>query len=162
MLELRYLGNEIKFDEQTTRIAEINLRICVAEAKFYELIRKLTNFKIHLKTRVTILNSIVRSRLTYSCQTWNVNQAEMNRINSVYVGMLRKLVRNGSKTENFRFIIPNKEILRICQTDDIGTFVAKQQANYLAHLARQPNQCLTKKLLFNTNKRTKLGRPAES
>ena len=76
--------------------------------------------------------------------------------------MLRKLVRNGSKTENFRFIIPNKEILRICQTDDIGTFVAKQQANYLAHLARQPNQCLTKKLLFNTNKRTRLGPPAES
>ena len=158
----RYLGDEIKYDEPSTGSAEISLRISLAEAKFYELINKLTNYKIHLKTRVLIFNSMVRSRLTYSCQTWNVSTTEMNRINSVYVSMLRKLVRNGSKTEEYRLVMTNQDILRICRTDDIATFVSKQQSSYLAHLARQSNQCLTKRLLFNANKRTKIGRPTET
>ena len=130
----RYLGDKIKYNEPSTGNIEIDLRICVAEAKFYEMVRKFTNFKIHVKTRVLILNSIVRSRLTDSCPTWNVNQTQMNRINSAYVGMLTKLVRNGFKTEDFRFVIPNKEILRIGQIDDIPIFVAKQQTSYILHI----------------------------
>jgi len=35
----------------------------IAEAKFYEIIKKLTNFNINLKTRVLILNAIIRTRL---------------------------------------------------------------------------------------------------
>lgn len=91
----RYLGDKIKFDEPATGDAEVNLRISLAEAKFYELIKKLTNYNIYLKTRILILNSIVRSRLTYSCQMWNLTQVQMNKINSTYIQMLRKFVRNG-------------------------------------------------------------------
>ncbi len=40
--------------------------------------------------------------------------------------------------------------------------VLRQQTSYLGHLARQPNTSLTKRLLFNDNKRTKQGRPMES
>ena len=39
----------------------------LAELSFYELKNKLTNYKILLKTRVLIFNSMVGSRLTYSC-----------------------------------------------------------------------------------------------
>ena len=74
--------------------------------------------------------------------------------------MLRKLVRNGYKRkENFHFLLSNDQIL---SSDDIPTFVAKQQASYLGHLARQSNKCLTKRLLFIDNKRTKPGRPVET
>ena len=158
----RYLGDEIKFDEPTTGDAEVNLRISIAEAKFYELIKKFTNFRINLKTRVLIVNSIVRSRLTYSCQTWTLTQPQMNKINSTYIQMLRKLVRNGSKTEDLRYIYSNEQILRFCNTPDIPTYVAKQQESYLGHLARQSNHCLTKKLLFNDDRRTKPGKPFET
>ena len=44
----------------------------------------------------------------------------------------------------------------------IFILVAKQQASYLAHLARQSNHCFTKKLLFNDNTQTKKGRPIET
>ena len=70
----RYLGDEVKFDEPSTGDAEIDLRINIAQGKVYEIIKKLTNFKIHLSTRVMIFNSLVRSRLTYSCQTWYVSE----------------------------------------------------------------------------------------
>ena len=158
----RYLGDEIKFNEPSTGDAEVDLRINIAEAKFYQIIKKLVNYKIYLKTRVLILNSLVRSRLTYSCQTWNLTQIQMQKINSAYLSMLRILVRNGCKREEFQYIMTNKKILELCNTEDIHTFVSKQQKSYLEHLARQPNKCLTKKLLFNDNRRTKVGRLAET
>ena len=158
----RYLGDEIKFNEPSTGDAEVDLRINIAEAKFYQIIKKLVNYKIYLKTRVLILNSLVRSRLTYSCQTWNLTQIQMQKINSAYLSMLRILVRNGCKREEFHYIMTNKKILELCNTEDIHTFVSKQQKSYLEHLARQPNKCLTKRLLFNDNTRTKVGRSAET
>ena len=85
----RYLGDAVRFDEPSTGDAEIDLRISITQAKFYEIIKKLTNFKIHLNTRVLIFNSLVPSRLTYSCQTWNLTQIQMQKINSAYITVLR-------------------------------------------------------------------------
>ena len=71
--------------------------------------------------------------------------------------MLRKLVRNGYKRkENFHFLLSNDQILSICGSDDILMFVAKRQASYLGHLARQSNKCLTKRFLFNDTKKLNL------
>ena len=109
----RYLGNEIKFNEPSTGEAEVNLRISLAEAEFYEIIKRLTNYKIFLKTRVMILNSIVRSRLTYSCQTWNLTVTQMNKINSTYIQMLRKLVQNGSKQKTSVMFTQTSESCRM-------------------------------------------------
>ena len=158
----RYLGDGVKFDEPSTGDAEIDLRINIAQGKFYETNKKLTNFEIHLSTRVMIFNSLARSRLTYSCQTWNVSEVQMQKINSAYVSMLRKLVRNGCKREEFRYTMTNAKILARCKTSDILSFVLKQQASYLGHLARQPITSLRKRLLFNDNKRTKSGCPFET
>ena len=133
-----------------------------AHAKLYETLKKkLTNMKVRLSTRVLILNSLVRSRLTYSCQTWNLTEVQMQKINSTYVAMLRKLVRNGCRCDEFRYVI-NNEILGTCKTTDIQSFVSKQQASYLGHLARQTSKSLTKRLLFNDDKRTKRGRPFDT
>ena len=85
----KYLGDLIKYNESSTGDAKIELGITLAEAKFYELVKKLTNFHINLKTRVLILNSLVRSRLTYWCQTWNLNDKQNQLINTTYRKMLR-------------------------------------------------------------------------
>ena len=109
------------------------------------------------------MNAIVRSRLTYSCQTWNLTQKQMGRINSAYVGMLRKMIKNGYKTtEDHHFILTNAEVLDICKTVDIATFAGDQQSRYVGHLACQSNTCQTKRLLFNNDKRPKRGRPYAS
>ena len=67
----RYLGCEIKYDEPSTGEAELNLRTDAAESKFYSLSRNMMNMKISLKTRIRMLNFLVRSTIVYSCQTWN-------------------------------------------------------------------------------------------
>ena len=158
--KFRYLGDEIKYDEPTTGDAEIELRINAAESKFYELSKKFLNHGIYLKTRVRILNSIVRSRLTYSCQTWNLNTRQIARINSCYTSMLRKMVRGGYKRKTgteWHFELSNNDIHTICGTKDVNEFTESQQKTYLAHLSRQSNTSLTKQLLFNTNDASKRG-----
>ena len=89
----RYLGDDIKFNQPSTGDTEIGLT-SVAENKFSQIARTLCNTN-------TILEVMVRSRLTYSCQTWNINQEQMNRVNSTYVNMLRKMIRDRSlQTKN--------------------------------------------------------------
>ena len=53
-------------------------------------------------------------------------------------------------------------MLDLCDTEDIAAYVKRQQTSYLAHIARQPNATVSKRLTFNDNKVTKRGRPTET
>ena len=130
---------------------EIEFRIDCAESKFYQHSKKFFNHNISLKTRTTIFNALVRSRLTYGCQTWSLNTAQLQRIVSCYMGMLRKMVRKGYRRIDgtFRYAISNVQLLRTCGTSCISDFIATQQKKYLAHVVRISDTCIAKKLLFN-------------
>ena len=91
----RYLGVEFKFDEPTTGATEMNLRSDSAESKFYSLTKNLLNMKINIKIRVQILNSLVRSRITYTCQTWSVTKNQLTKMTSTYMSFLRKMTKGG-------------------------------------------------------------------
>ena len=127
METFRYLGDEIKYNEPSTGDSEVQLRIELAEAKFYEMSKKFLNHDIRLSTRIMILNSVVRSWLTYPTETgWSFEKS-------------------------------NSELHRICGTEDVSKYTARQHRNYLAHLARQASTRLTKRLLFNCNEGRKRG-----
>ena len=68
-----------------TGITELNFRADVAECKFYSLSRNLFNMKINIKTRTEMLNSLVRSRMLYSCQTWCCTKTQLTHINAVTI-----------------------------------------------------------------------------
>eukprot|EP00111_Clytia_hemisphaerica_P010884 TCONS_00031852-protein len=98
--------------------------------------KKLHNRKIFLKTRVYLLNTMVRSRLTYSCQTWNITQQQQQqqRIRSTDINMLRKMVRGGferrideNDEQTFHFLMSSEDILPACKTEDILQYVKRQQ-----------------------------------
>ena len=149
----RYLGAQIKYDEPTTGDAELELRVDSAVAKFYELGMKLMNYKIGLRTRVKILNSLVRSRLTYSCQCWSLTEKQKQKLTSTYNGFLRRMVKGGyrRKKDSWSFILTNNEILKMCNTEEIAKFIQKQQRTFVARAIRMENESGTKKLLFNNN-----------
>ena len=156
----KYLGCQIKFDEPSTGKTELELRIDAAECKFYELGKKMMNFKIMLKTRIKIFNALVRSRLTYSCQTWSLTKKQLQHISASYMSMIRKMVRGGyrRKQNSYKYMLTNEDLLRKCDTESLETYIARQQRNYLAHLIRKPDSSILKQLVFNTNKSNKPGR----
>ena len=57
--EFKYLGSYLHFNEPSTGDAEINHRIQMANAKFAEISNLLQNSKIHLRTRISFLDSSV-------------------------------------------------------------------------------------------------------
>lgn len=155
----RYLGCQIKYDEPGTGDTETELRIDCAVCKFYELGRQFMNHNIAIVTRVKILNSLVRSRLTYSCQAWSMTKLQLARVGSAYMAMLRKMVSGGyrRKPNSWSYVLTNDDLLRICETDSIKSYVSRQQRNFVAHMVRKEDTSMVKRLLFNNNESRKTG-----
>ena len=155
----RYLGCEIKYNEPTTGETELKLRCDAAECKFYSLAKNLMNMKINLKTRTNILNSLVRSRIVYACQTWNVTQAQLQRLNAMYMSCIRKMTKGDykRKTDSWSFVHTNNDLLRMSKTIALETFVHNQQRKYVAHIVRKDNRSIVKRLMFNNNRSVKPG-----
>ena len=77
------------------------------------------------------------------------------------------MVRNGFKyvdetNNNFRLIIENNHLHRICGTKDVCVFIKDQQRKFLAHVVRMDVERNVKLLNFNDDKCVKRGRPVKS
>ena len=139
VVEFRYLGSVIKYDEPNTGDSEINQRIQLSQSKFAEMSNLLQNFSINLRTRVMFLNSFVRSRLCYLCQNWNLTQHQYDRLDVAYRVFLRRMVRGGFRffdesNGDFRYVINNDRLHQICGTSDLNLFIKLQQRNYALHV----------------------------
>jgi len=150
-----YLGSCIKYDEPNTGNTEIELRIDYAENSLYQYSKKFFNQKISIKTRVQIMNSMVRSRLVYGCQTWSMTKLVLQKIKAAYSGFLRKMIKGGfrRKEDSWGFVLTNENIRQQCSTEDIEVFIRRQQRNYLAHIIRQEDASIVKRLTYNDDKR---------
>ena len=119
------------------------------------VLKNFFNLSIAIKTRVKIMNSIVRSRLVYGCQTWALTKQLIRRMKSAYSGILRKMIKGGfrRKTDAWSFVLTNEDILRQCGTEDIEAFIRRLQRNNLAHIVRHDDSSISKRLTFDENGR---------
>ena len=78
---------------------------------------------------------------------------ENPRLKTVYNGFLRKMTKGGyrRKKDSWSFILTNYDILRLSGTEDIESYIRKQQRNYLAHLVRREDDSISKRLVFEEN-----------
>ena len=100
----------------------------------------------------------------YACQNWNLNTQELDRVDVTYRKFLRRMVRGGfafvNQAENdYRYVISNAQLHRICGTSDVSYFIRSQQHHYASHVIRMPLERSLKKLIFNDDHYTKRGRP---
>jgi len=155
----RYLGSEIRFDEHTTGETEINLRSDAAECKFYSLTKHLLDMKINIKIRALMLNSLIRSRITYSCQTWSVTKRQLDQMSATYMLFLRKMIKGGyrRKEDSMSYILTNNDLMRIANTVDLRTYIKDQQRSFVGKVINKDNTCIIKRLMFNSNEARKTG-----
>ena len=156
----RYLGYTVTNICESTKT--IGLRIGSAFEKWNELKHVLTDHHIHMSTRVKFLTACVRSRLLYSVQTWQLSCKEQAKIEVVWHGFLRRMVKGGYRREKddrdeddndqgWRFKISNTDLRNITGTKPIKVFCLQQQLKYLAHICRMGNDDLRKQTLFDEN-----------
>ena len=88
------------------------------------------------------------------------DKTKSNRMNAAYMTLLRKMVRGGYRRvpDTYRYELSNKDLLHMCQTEDIHQFAARQQNKFVAHVIRSENGRLIKRLLFNGNEARRPGR----
>ena len=70
------------------------------------------------------------------------------------------MVKNGYKRKDnqWSFVYTNDDIRRICHASDVSRFVMTQQRNYAAHIIREDNSSIAKRLFFNNDKSRMQGR----
>ena len=117
------------------------------------------NKKILLRTRMKLLNALVRSRLAYSCQTWTVTQGKIKQLRSYYGSMIRKMVKGGYRRhrDSWRFILSNEDLMKISKTEDITEFIKRQQRKYTDYVIRKEITSTSKRLMFNDDRIRKTG-----
>ena len=148
-----YLGCQINFQQVGTGDEELNLRVDSATSRFYALSKKMFNQNISLSVRVRIMNALVRTRLTYGCATWSLTKRQRERICAEYNTILRKMTRGGfrRKPDSYSFVHSNEHLYQIGRTESLNDYIMKQQRAYIAHVIRDDDETITKKLLFNND-----------
>ncbi|XP_033098478.1 uncharacterized protein LOC117102327 [Anneissia japonica] len=186
----KYLGVWNTYDDIPIGNREMDHRISSARASFAKHRKMLCNKSIALSTRVTFLNGLVRSRLTYGCHSWRPLQSELNKLNFTYNYFLRSIIVNGFERQrspvaacrvpsideeedervekepdddaDWSFKINNKKLFSIVKTISIQDFYSQQQVNWIAHVIRRENSNPCKKLTFQWTKVSKRGRKNSS
>ena len=118
------------------------------------------NYKKKLSVRISILNSLVRSRLTHGCQTWILTSAQQDRLDSAYCSMIRKMVRGGyrRKPNEWGYRLTNSNLLDLAKTEAVTAFVERQRKRYLGHVIRLPNTSIVKRMMFEAEENVVAGR----
>ena len=158
----KYLGHMLT-NETVTTPTYITNQISSAYIKWNELKPMLMNKQIKLSTRVKFLEAYVRSRLLYSVQAWQLNANEMRKVESVWNNFLRRMIKGGferknvpkSKDEiipveeiNWAYKINNQMLREITKTTELKHFCEMQHLKYVAHVIRNDNNSIQKRLLF--------------
>ena len=111
------------------------------------------NYKIAITTHTTVLNALVRSRLSLACQAWTLTAGQLKKLSSCYNSMLRKMLKGGfrRKENSWSFMHTNADLIAKCNTEKLEQFIARQQRNYTCHVIRMGNTNTTKRLMFNND-----------
>ena len=98
--------------------------------------KTLEDRKIALKTRVSFLNSLVRSVMLYSSQATCHTEAQLKKLDALYNKFLRKMVNKGFKNTvvddngNYRPQMTNEVLHKVTNTEPVRDFVEKQYLSY--------------------------------
>ena len=172
----KYLGHMITNNDDDPS-HYLSFRISSAFQKWNELKHVFIDPRIFMSTRIKLLEACVRSRLLYSCQSWDLSVSELRKLETIWHNFLRRMVRNGFKRKNvppeylkakkkaknsnviipepedldWAYIFSNEKLLKVTKTSDITSFCKIQHLKYLAHVTRLENNSLQKQMLFSTN-----------
>ena len=149
---LNISGNQI---ENVKEFKYLDNRILSATGKFHELKNVLTDHRVSLSTRRKLLESCIRTILTYCTEAELPNAEELRKLESCWFGIQRRMIRNGwkRKTDNdgqetFALKYRNEDVQQIVGTSSLSDFIHIRYLKYIAHICRRPNMNLTKQLLF--------------
>ena len=121
------------------------------------------------------MEACVRSRLLYSCQSWELSANELRKLESIWYSFLWNIETNSYKRKNvppeylkarkeakksgktlpepddldWAYFYDNETLRKITKTTNIASLCKIQHLRYIAHVTRLDNSSLQKQLLFS-------------
>lgn len=147
--DFTYLGSLIGKDNGAKKDIQARLfKACGAFARF-QPIRKSRQY--HLRTKIQLYNSCVKSILMYGSECWQVVKGDMNKISAFHNGCLRKICQIFWSNE-----ITNRELFNITRCRNVVHEIKLWRLRWLGHVLRMDNERIPKAVLRWT---CKPGRP---
>lgn len=137
-----YLGSTVK--EDASLDTEISMRLKKAGSAFGRLWKRVwKQGDITRTTKIAVYKACILSILLYACQTWNMYQRHLQRLESFHHRCLRKILGISWQER-----IPTMEVLQMAELPYISTMVANARIKWLGHLRRMPDHRYPKMLLM--------------
>ena len=96
----KYLRHVLSNEVSNNVRAFLKHQISSAFSKWNEMKSVLLDKRIFLSTREKLLEACVRSRLLYSVQALQLNAKEMQKLESIWCGFLRRMAKGGFSRAN--------------------------------------------------------------
>lgn len=155
--QFTYLGSMVS--TTNTNTSEIQRRINIANRTLYGVQKHIRNKNIQRRTKINIYKTLIRPILTYGAETWTLTQSNERLLGIFERKVLRKIFgainEQGLWRRRYNF-----ELYQTYKDPDIVTFIKLQRLRWAGHLARMPDNDVTKRLTMNTPEgRRSRGRP---
>lgn len=154
----RYLGHVLTDDPSAP--AHITQQISSAWEKWSEMKGVLTDREVQLWVRVKLLEAYIRPRLVYSVQATQLPKSDMDKLETIWINFLRKMVKGGYTRKgnrsaedeeaewNWAYKLSNSDVYEICKSGTLRSFCERQHLKYIAHLSRMENNDERKRWCF--------------
>lgn len=137
--EFCYLGDMLCRDGDVRRATTTRIR--AGWKKFRELWGVLCGRRLSLKLKGWLYKVCVRSVLCYGAECWAMKVADIKRMQTTEMRMLRMI--GGI---SLRDKVPNSNLREMVNVDDIGEFMRGHRLRWLGHLERMDTDSLTRKV----------------
>ena len=99
-------------------------------------------WKIKLKTRLRLYETLVKNILLYNCGTWGISISDERKINSFHRRQLRRII--GIKWPHK---ISNKKLYKRTESKPISITITERRWKLLGHIMRLPATCPARKAM---------------
>lgn len=148
-----YLGSIL--DKSGGTDADIAARISKASQSFGMLRHLWASKNLHLKTKLRIYNTNVKSILLYGSETWKQTRTTEHQLQTFVNKCLRSIM-----CYKWPDHISNQQLWNVTGQEPIITTITRRKWNWIAHTLRKPEQDVTRQALdWNPQGARRRGRP---
>ncbi|GFU82040.1 uncharacterized protein TNCV_517201 [Trichonephila clavipes] len=126
---------------------EIQKRVTMANRCLNGMLKYMKSNLIKRKTKVRLSKSLLKSVLTYACETWSMSRTDENMI-SIYERKILIFIFGGIQEKGTKGRRSNLELYQSYKESDIVNFIKLQRIKRAGHVIRM-NEDRTTKKVFN-------------
>lgn len=154
----KYLGSVLNITNNIDE--EINMRIVHAMRSYYGLRVFLSSSSLSRQTKFTLYKTLIRSIVTYGCETWTLTSTQEEKLAIFERKILRYILGPMQDENNVYRIRYNAELYELYNDCSITSFIKSMRIRWAGHVVRMDDERVVKRVFDGNIQRSRpQGRP---